>query len=197
MSLSTASDEDLMARIREHSEEALQELMARYCARLGDFAFTLLRRRDLAEEAVSNVLVNIWRRRETLVVKTNVRSYLFAAVNNQALNLRKARLSQTNVGLDDVPAHELADVRRLDTDILYRELQEELDALIARMPPQRQLVFRMNRLEGLRYWEIAAMLGLAESTVQNHMVQAVKQMAQELPRLRSSLTRSPLPDTVN
>jgi len=190
------SDEALMQRIREHDEDALQELMRRYYDRLGEFAHTLLRRRDLAEEAVSNVLISIWRRRESLVVKTSVRSYLFAAVGNQSLNLRKSQQPDDTVWLDDEMARSLADIRRTESDILYRELHRDIDNLIRLMPPQRQLIFRMNRLEGLRYWEIAEALAISESTVQNHMVQAVKQLAAELPKLRHSLSQSPFSSSV-
>lgn len=196
MSLETATDDTLMERIRTSDEDALQELMRRYYARLGEFAYSLLRRRDLAEEAVSNVLISIWRRRETLTIKTGVRSYLFAAVGNQSLNLRRTEKVGDTIWLDDEMSRNLADIRRTESDILYRELHGEIDSLIRTMPPQRQLIFRMNRLEGLRYWEIAAALAIAESTVQNHMVQAVKQLAQELPRLKHSLSQSPFNGTL-
>lgn len=194
MSLEKCNDESLIGHIRDHREEALQELMRRYYTPLGDYAFSLLRRRDLAEEAVSNVLIAIWRRRESLTVRGNVRSYLFAAVGNQAFSLRKSEQSPSTVWLDDELTRTLADTQMQDTDIIYRDLQREIEELIRRMPAQRQTVFRMNRMDGLRYWQIAETLGIAESTVQNHMVQAVKQLAQELPRLRSTLTRNPFGD---
>jgi len=190
MTPGSESDEEIMGRIRHHEEDALQELLRRYYIRLGEFSFSLLRRRDLAEEAVSNVFLNIWRRRESLVVKTSVRSYLFAAVTNQSHNLRRSQMKPGTVWLEEVPSGELTDHQRTDTNILYRELHEEINRLIDEMPPQRQLVFRMNRIEGLRYWEIASALGISEHTVQNHMVQAVKQLASELPKLREAMERN-------
>lgn len=184
------SDEALMTRVRRHDERALQELLRKYYVRLGNFSFTVLRRRELAEEAVLNVFLSLWRRRESLVIKSSVRSYLFSAVNNQSLNLLQSQVQRGNVWLDDVAPGELTDKNSTDTEVLYRELQAEISALIAGMPRQRQLIFRMSRLEGLRYREIAKQLGVSEHTVQNHMVQAVKQLAQELPRLRATLARN-------
>jgi RNA polymerase sigma-70 factor (family 1) len=181
------SDETCIERIRAGDESALQELLRRHRTRLIDFAHSLLRRHDLAEEAVSNVFLALWRRRETLAIKSNIRSYLFAAVGNQSLNLRKRDIQTLTVGLEHIPQRQLIDARSSDTDLLYRELQDEIGVLLANMPKQRQLVFRMNRFEGLRYLEIAEALGLSEHTVQNHMVQAVKQLALELPRLRTMI----------
>ena len=62
MPLKTIADEELLVRVRNHNERALCELLARYYRRLVEFAFTLLRRRDLADEAVMNVFLNLWRR---------------------------------------------------------------------------------------------------------------------------------------
>jgi RNA polymerase sigma-70 factor (family 1) len=189
VTLRMESDEDLLGRVRGHNERALRELVARYYTRLGDFSFSLLGRRDLAEEAVLNVFLNVWRRRETLAIKGVVRSYLFAAVSNQSLNLRKRHRRHDAVTLDEAIVLQIADAKRAESDLLFSELEAEVEALIMLLPSQRQLIFRMHRLDGLRYAQIATKLGLSERTVQNHMIQAMKQLAEELPKLRSKLRR--------
>ena len=175
-------------RVRNHNERALCELLARYYRRLVEFAFTLLRRRDLADEAVMNVFLNLWRR-EQLQVKGQVRSYLFAAVGNQSLNLRKQQRRHVAESLDEKLIASLVDRARTDDNLLYQELRAEVEKLIAGLPRQRQLVFRLHRLEGLAYDEIAATLGISKRTVQNHMILAAKQLAPELPGIKKSMTR--------
>ena len=189
MPLRTESDDDLLACIREHNERALQELLSRYYVRLGEFSYSLLRRRDLAEEAVLNVFLQLWRRRETLVVNGVLKNYLFSAVGNQSNNLRKRQLRHPTVWLDDVASAQLVETTRPEDELLYRELQAQIEVVLTRLPPRRQLIFRMNRFEGLRYSEIAETLSVSEHTVQNHMVQAIKQLAQHLPSLRAVLKR--------
>lgn len=174
-------DSQLMARVRRHDEGALRELFRRYYIRLGEFPHSLLRRRDLAQEAVSNVFVNVWQRREKLEITTSVQSYLFTAVGNQARNIRKGESKYAAISLDQVPASELVDVPGVDSDVLYREYIKEINAALMRLPPQRELVFRLSRLEGLRYREIARTLGLSPHTVQNHMIHAKRQLAREVP----------------
>jgi RNA polymerase sigma-70 factor (ECF subfamily) len=68
-----------------------------------------------------------------------------------------------------------------------QELDNEVERLLAQMPQQRQIVFKLNRFENLRYKEIAAVLGISERTVQNHMVLAMKQLSPDLPRLREMI----------
>lgn len=183
-------DRELLQRISQDDEGALALLLDRYYSSLGSFAQSLLRRRDLADEAVSNVFLSVWRRRKTLSVRTKVRAYLFAAVGNQSFNLRRSEFPKGMVLLDDALTHELADEKRVDADLLYQELQQHINLLLEKMPPQRQIIFRLHRIEGRRYSEIAETLGLAESTVQNHMIQAIKQLAPELPQIQRTLQRS-------
>ncbi len=185
------SDEEIIARVRQDDESALRRLLRKYQRPLGDFSHSLLRSRDLADEAVSNVFLNIWRRRAALRIKTTVRSYLFAAASNQSINLWNEKKRRATVGLTDVLARKLVDPRATDTDLLYRELHDEVEALLALLPPQRQLVFRLNRLDGLSYREIARKLKLSQSTVQNHMTQATRQLVRERPRLRGLLAKRP------
>lgn len=190
MALKSKSDEELIGRIREHDEGALRELLKRYKSRLARFSCSLLGRRDLADEAVANVFLNIWRTREVLVIRSQVRAYLFAAVGNQSLRLRRDSLRRRTVQVDGALARQLVDGRSSDSDLLYQELNDAVEAVVSKLPPRRQLIFRMNRIEGLRYREIAAALGLSERTVQNQMVKAVAQLGPELPQLRRDLRRN-------
>ncbi|MCF7688776.1 MAG: sigma-70 family RNA polymerase sigma factor [Cephaloticoccus sp.] len=182
-----SNDEELVAHISQHDEKALQELLHRYQDRLCKYSLSLIGRRDLAEEAVANVFLNIWRRREELIIKSSVRRYLYSAVGNQAINLSKSQQATGTVQLDNVSPAELADVQSSDTRILYQEFREEIENLLMGLPEKRRLIFRMNRLEGLSYGTIAAKLGLSVFTIQNHMVQAKKQLADKLPLFLSSL----------
>jgi len=187
MPLRTISDEELLARIRQHDERALRELVNRHYVRLAGFAFSLLRQRDSADEAVMNVFLNLWRRRTTLSINGQLRSYLLAAVGNQTVNVRKRQRRHAADELDEVLLGKLASATRTDEALLFRELQAEVDELILTLPPQRQLIFRLNRIEGLDYATIAKALGVSKNTVQNHMVAAVRQLAPELPKIRRAL----------
>jgi RNA polymerase sigma factor (sigma-70 family) len=191
MPLRLKSDEELMALISRHDERALQELMRRYQRRLGRFSLGIIGSRDLAEEAVANVVLNIWRTREKLAIRSTVRGYLFAAVGNQTLRLRRETKLRRTVRVDGEIGRHLVDLRGSDSDLLYQEFHDEIDLLISKLPPQRQLIFRMNRIEGLRYREIAEALSLSERTVQNQMLKAVAQLGAELPALRGRLAHHP------
>lgn len=186
MNTENPSDEDLIVALRNSDENALQILLERYHVTLSKYAFFILKQRDLAQESSTNVFINIWCRRQSLTIRTSLRSYLFSAVSNQALKLLSRQPKHESVSLEEVSPEELADSRKTDSDLLFKEFEAQIEEVLSQMPPQRQLIFRMSRIEGMRYKEIATRLNISEWTVQNHMVQANRQIATAFPEFRAS-----------
>lgn len=186
------TDEEWLARMIGDDEEALVLLMRKYYVHLAQFANSLLGRHELAEEAVSNVFISLWQRRKKVVIRNSLRHYLFSAVSKQAATLLSSDVIRRDlVPLDDVPPHQLVDAVPDEWGILYRELHDEIERLLATMPPQRQLVFRMSRLGGMRYREIGKELGISEFTVRSHIAKAMRMLKDALPAIRERLKKNP------
>jgi RNA polymerase sigma-70 factor, ECF subfamily len=167
------TDEDLFRDIQRDDPKALRILFERYFAALCSFSSKFTRTVNLAEEAVSDVFLNVWLKREKIEIKTNLKTYLYAAVRNQSLNYVKKN-KEYLVKLEIADREENISDLNADRFIQYKELNEDIDSLIRQLPEKRQMVFRMNRLDGLSYKEIAEILSISVNTVQNQMVQAVK-----------------------
>jgi RNA polymerase sigma-70 factor (ECF subfamily) len=174
-------DEELLQHIKRGDSKALRVLFERYFVALCCFASQFLKAVDLSEEAVSDVFLNVWLKRDTIEIKTNIKTYLYVAVRNQSLNY----LKKNNKYMKDI---EIADREEMISDlnadglIQYEEFKECIDSLIRQLPEKRQMIFRMNRLDGLSYKEIAEILSISVNTVQNQMVAAVKFLSNRYPR---------------
>lgn len=170
------SDKILLLNIKKGDQQALEELFEKYYYRLCDFAFQYVRSVDLTEEVVSDVFLKIWQKRKELRGPGNFKAYLFTAVRNQALNYVKKQQRPLD-SLND--KHRQAAARKEDQPdekLLFKEFTNRLEALINTLPPRRRRIFKLSRLEGFTYREIAGMLSITVRTVQNQMVQAVKQL---------------------
>lgn len=172
------SDEELLTLLRQNEQKALEELFRRYYYPLCEFAFHFVRSFDLTEEVVSDVFIKIWRSRHQTEI-TRLKSYLYAATRNQALNLLRKEGRERD-SLDDLGEELLPLSRYPDQELLYKEFETRIDALINTLPPRRKLIFRLNRIEGFTYKEIAEMLSISVHTVQNQMVEAVKQLGSRI-----------------
>ncbi|QDH80261.1 RNA polymerase sigma-70 factor [Echinicola soli] len=173
------NDEQLVRELQEGSEMALGKLMERYIDSLCRFSYSITGQQELAEEAVSDTFVKLWNGRERLQIRTSVRGYLYRAVRNVTLDL--LRKEGKHCHLQEVDEDALGTIDDPFKELFYSELEAQIDQLINTLPEQRAIIFRMNRLEGLKYREIADILNISVHTVQNQMVAAVQKMTEYLP----------------
>jgi RNA polymerase sigma-70 factor (ECF subfamily) len=104
----------------------------------------------------------------------NQRAFVFRIADNLALDhLRsRARQEQRDGGLVD---EDLVCRRPQPDSTLEGQQQMALfEKLIYELPPQCRTVFLLCRVEGKRYSEIAAELGISARTVESHMHKALK-----------------------
>ena len=170
-------DDELLARLRAGDDDAFATIFrANYGALVGTGA-RLLHERALAEEIAQEVLLELWRRRQTLAIAGPIASYLHQATRNRALNrLRQERTARRGEPYLRPPtAAPHADEATLSTELRIAAEQ----AVSELTGPQRE-VFELSRTDGLTYGEIAARLGISVKTVEARMGRALKQLRDRL-----------------
>ena len=175
---STVDDRALLAAMAGGDHAAFDALFRAYYASLVGFAQTLVRERALAEELSQDVMLELWRRRESLVLQESLRAYLFQSTRNRALNhLRHERIERTRqpdvepeASMAPPPDHEMAE----------RDIDAAVRQAVAKLPPRCREVFEASRVQGLTYGEIAAVLGISIKTVEAQMGKALRILREEL-----------------
>jgi RNA polymerase sigma-70 factor, ECF subfamily len=170
---SPAADDELFRRMKSGDAGALKTLFERHYPALCRFSESIVKNAESAEEAVSDVFAALWLRRSVIEIRSGVKPYLYAAVRNQSLNaLRSSGIHMVSIDGDESVLPDSG--FEADAPLAYEELEYTLEAIIDRMPARRRMIFRMSRIDGLSYQEIADILSLSIHTVQNQMVEAVK-----------------------
>lgn len=162
------SDIVLFNRIKQDDRLALNTAFSTYYHRLCRFACTCSLTHEQAEEIVSDVFFNLWKNRARLEIHTSFRSYLYRAVRNAALAVKKPLLKG-----DFQQAEQVADPIQPVLMMEYEELQEHFDHAVSTLPERCRQVFVMSRVEGMKYREISAVLGISEKTIEHHIVKAL------------------------
>ena len=146
---------------------------------LCSYAVYYLKDKDEAEEAVQDVFVSLWEKREQLQITTSIRSYLFRSVYNYSMNkLKHEKVKRA------YEAHHEHTAERAHNPVTGRIFGKELEKRIAQaietLPEKCREIFMLNRFQHLKYAEIAEHLDLSVKTVENQMGKALKVLREEL-----------------
>ncbi|RMG57477.1 MAG: sigma-70 family RNA polymerase sigma factor [Bacteroidetes bacterium] len=181
----------LIQRISEAGDlHAFRQVVETYSPALVTYARTFLRQPGLAEEAVSEVWIKIWRRRAALGAVQQLQAYLFRAVKHQALNAREQAARHPFVPLEGLPVepgtHPEGDTSPL-SQMEAGELKTLLDSAIAELPAGSQAAFRLVREKGLSYQEAADALGISLNSLKTQLARAMKRLRHTLGQYLASV----------
>jgi len=167
----------LLARIsNEDDEKAFKQLFDLYAGRLFHFSMSFLKNKFLAEEAVSDVFFKIWLKRSALVNYENIKAYLFKATYHTSLNYLDEARRKKVISLDDLDVDLGVDLICPETDLINKELKEIIEQAIESLPPRCKLIYKMAKVEQLRYKEIADLLDISVKTIDHQLTIAIKKI---------------------
>jgi RNA polymerase sigma-70 factor (ECF subfamily) len=172
-------------------EAALAALVDQYAGALYRVAFSVLRNPADAEDAVQETYLRVLRHRDTLGDVRDHRVWLIRIVWNIVLD--RKRRAKTRPETDDVA--ELA--RVLPSNGLSAEERAaaaqhhaQVLACVEQLPAKEREVLHLSAFEELSSVEIAAVLGITESSVRSRLFRARNLMAGLLNHARSAHARS-------
>lgn len=160
--------------IKEDPEKGFGMIFKRYYGPLCNHAARFVYSKEIAEDIVSEVYLNFWKKKLYETVTSTFRAYLYTAVRNSAYNHLKGEFSEKLSGKEEPGTSggymEDTDPQRI---LLLNELAGKIERSIDTFPPQCQKVFLMSRYEGKKNREIAAELQIRLKTVEAHMMKAL------------------------
>jgi len=173
---------DLLLRIaRDNDEDAFKQLFELYADRLFRFAKSLLKDRFLAEEAVSDVFYKVWLHRSSLENHTTIKAYLFKATYNTSLNYLDEVRRKKVVSLDEIDVDLGTDLCP-ESELINKELKEIIEAAIESLPPRCKMIYRMAKVEQMKYKEIAVLLEISVKTIDHQLTIAIQKIGEVIRR---------------
>lgn len=174
METNEATERELQERIRVGDEAAFDVVFRAHYAHLVRMAESILRERAMAEEVAQEVMLELWRRRETLHVEQSFRAYLLRSTRNRALNhVRHQRVVEREAAISAINPRSAPSA---EEEMLGTELEEAVSSAIDGLPPKTREIFQLSRYQGLKYVEIAGVLEISVKTVEKRMGQALAEL---------------------
>lgn len=149
-----------------------------------------------AEDVVQDVFVELWQRKDALVVGDKIQSFLYRAVYTRALNVLKHREIMNSYEAIALEIHKKRiefyqpDSNEVVKRIEDRELRRQLSEAIGELPDKCKTVFTLSYLHDMKNKEIAQVLGISLRTVEAHMYKALKLLRDRLGYLNLLLVLS-------
>ncbi|ODS81602.1 MAG: hypothetical protein ABS46_11110 [Cytophagaceae bacterium SCN 52-12] len=168
-------DSDLVVKIRRGDRHAFASFYDRYHVYIYHLSLKFLKSPEMAEEAVQDVFLKVWEHRTALDPERSVRGYLLMCCRNHLINLL-AKKGPEFQSIDHDECEEIADYYDPIDKIILADYTELAEKGISALPPQRQKVFRMYRLENRSLEEIASELGTTKGTVKDHLLKATRHL---------------------
>ncbi len=164
-------DNQLYRDIKKGTKEALGVLFDKYYERLCNFSLRFSIPKEITEEIVSDVFMKLWQKRKENNIH-HIRAFLYTSVKNSTLNAVKKQSADRKK--EERTIEPAIIESNQETRLIHQEELLRVQKIIDTMPEQRRVVFMLNRIDGLKYKEIASILNISPHTVQNHMVKAVR-----------------------
>lgn len=184
-SVDRAADSELLARLRAGDERALEAVFRAHYAAMCGVVRRIVFAPDVAEELVQDVFFKLWSRREQLAEIDALRTYLYRAARNTALNhLRRQKLEHAHKERELIKGEPMA-TEATDDGADAGELEVAVRAAISRLPDRCREIFLMSRDGGLTYGQIARELGISIKTVETQMGRALKSLRSSLAEFRT------------
>lgn len=161
-------------------EKVFEQIFKTHFNSLCLFARKYIRDTDVCKEIVHNVFVNIWEKRSTIDLGKNVKSYLFAAVYSRCMNYIRDQKKFDGNASEHIEVLNKIDDHDIEEKMAETELENRINGAIQTLPEKCREVFQLNRIEGLKYREIAEKLGISIKTVENQVSKALKVLRENL-----------------
>jgi RNA polymerase sigma-70 factor (ECF subfamily) len=130
-------------------------------------ALRLLRRRVLAEEAVHDAFVQIWRKAASFdPARGQARAWLYAILRHRALNILRDE-DRTVLVDDGEPAAVPSDDESAEALIIRLSETSALRRCLERLEPVRRQAVVLAYTDGLSHQELATRLGVPVGTVKS------------------------------
>lgn len=162
------------------SEYAYRRLYHFLFPLLKRFCFYLLKSHELAEEAASDVMITLWRKRHGLTEVGNIKTYAFVIAKNLSLNILRKNGRQEIISINDLQLETKLDDLNPEQLLINGELKHQLELATHQLPTRCQLVFKLIKEDGMSYKEVAEILNISVKTVDAHLVAALKKLSSRL-----------------
>lgn len=170
---SSYTDSQLVSLLKADNVAAFNAIYDRYSKMLYLFIFSKLDTGEMSKDVLQDLFVSLWEKRQSLVLKESLKSYLYQAARHKIIDIYRKNASYRKY-LQQLIEHFDAQPHAITETVDYKVRTQELFEAINLLPGRMKEIFMLSRFEHQSVEQIADRLGLSRQTVKNQITKALK-----------------------
>ncbi|MBO9199996.1 MULTISPECIES: RNA polymerase sigma factor [Niastella] len=170
----------------EHSLELLfADLFKKHEYRLHTLVLKLTRSNQYASDIIQEVFLKLWEHRYQIHTIQNVEAWLYRLTENKVIDFLRKAAADSRLK-ESIWKNQPDNLNETVGHVEAREYSQIIQKAVDELPPQRKLIYQLNREKGLNYQEIADRLAISKHTVKNQLstaLQSIRLFLQKSARL--------------
>jgi len=178
----SSEEAELVSRCQQGDQNSMNEVFSRYHDKVYRVAYGVVTNREDALDIVQEVFVNLFRSIKNFKGKSNFYTYIYRMAMNTAIDYSRKvkRFPTSSIGEGGRGQPSDGAEKRPDSLLLDKELDEKLNAAMAKLPKDQKAAIIYRDVEGLSYQEMAEVMGCNIGTVMSRLHYARKRMRELL-----------------
>lgn len=161
----------------DNDQQAFAQIYIACMPNLLKFSNSIIKNKELAEEIVSDVFINIWQKRADMDKIENFKLYLYISVKNTSLNYLSRHFRKNIISLEEMSMNISMSPYNPEQLLITTEAVKKINYEINKLPPRCKIIFKLAKEDRLKYNEIAQLLNISVNTIDNQMAIALKKIS--------------------
>ncbi|MCC5934952.1 MAG: RNA polymerase sigma-70 factor [Balneolales bacterium] len=182
--LTNEQTSELFELISKSDQNAFDRLFRAFFKPLVMFSCRYVSDQSTASDIVQDAFVKLWQNRTKLSGVASARAYIYTTARNLSLNhIRDNARMETGNEMSEMQPSEINETSVSWNDAFSEEhsesIYERMQLLyhwVSQLSDRQREAFELSRFEGLDHHEVAAVMKVSPRTVNNHIVDALRNL---------------------
>jgi RNA polymerase sigma-70 factor, ECF subfamily len=167
----------LVTRAQQGDKDAFNDIFNQYSGLMLRTAYSIVKDRDTAEDAVQNALIQAWQHLPSLREAGALRSWLMRIVVNQCMSFKR-RLARSTMFLRQSISEQETDLASQIAEYSKGRIEGNWDLAqaIEQLPMKQQIAIALHYYQGMTVPEISEALHISENTIKKRIQAALSNL---------------------
>ena len=138
----------------------------------------------LTEDIVQDIFLKLYQNLDRIKSKEKISFWLFTTARNEIYgHYRKKRIRTDQFNVDDINETEIFSEHNIEDEIEKKEIKELILNELNKIPVEQKEVFILKEYSGLKYTEIASVMGIGEKLVKSRLSKVRTKLINQISKL--------------